>query len=149
MKGYGSLIQMPTEPVAPQALEQFEKIVHDHPTCIYSHYLALALGKHFLSKFKLGFVSANKYLENASNMKQAPELREEAMALRTELLIRDLGQKEKGTQVAEQALKEFPNSRYKGQFEEWLKRARSTKTDEEQVEERLQRVQQQTPSSSP
>lgn len=122
MDGYGRIIQQPTQALDEKALAELAKIVDDHPASLYSHYLALALGKnaHYV-RWKSGFSFASKYLELASNMNLESSIREEAMAEWFGLLA-DFDEVEKAVLVANRLLREFPGSQRKPHLEQWLKR---------------------------
>jgi len=101
-----------------QKLDLLTSTVVKFPTSVYCHYVALALGRYYLS-LPDSRPTAMVWFEKAATMTQVPFLREEGlyewarMAPNPQAII-----------ACELGLKDFPGSRYKEAFELILARAR-------------------------
>jgi hypothetical protein len=129
VKEYGRFMYLTGWRVEQEPMPTFVAIVDAFPNSVYSHYLALALGKKYLGhlrhvaaagkpqkspEFTETWQQALNYLRKAAAMKQVPAVREEAMWLGAQN-----GAPEDVVKICEQALKEIPNSRFKAHFEAW------------------------------
>jgi tetratricopeptide (TPR) repeat protein len=126
---YREFLQFPTdkglitdpetsEKIDDPRLAELAAIVAEHPDSVYSQYLALALGKHYHSGGRLADArqQAIRYFKLASEMKQVPAVREEAMLRYGGILFMD-ERYEESRRVAEQALREFPDGRLRDNFQ--------------------------------
>jgi hypothetical protein len=127
---YGLLIHL-MRSVPDAALQRFKQIITEHPDSVYSQYLALALAKHYRQRTREVGRPADdpvradarqqeiRYFKLASEMKQVPAVREEALLRYGGILFRDK-QLEQSRRVAEQGLREFPDGRLRDSFEALL-----------------------------
>jgi hypothetical protein len=113
-----------------------EKIVSDYPNSTYTPYLAWSFGRYYRQQRMEGQPLASKYLEIASRTNSPSFVREEAMAMWTQVLF-DLDQKPKAAEIARQFLAAFPESQHRAEVQHCLNRATAPKPPMEAVEDEL------------
>jgi hypothetical protein len=122
--GMDYVVSLPTD----KELEPLTAIVRDHPESRYSHYLALALGRHYRDEsYRRGggqgseaeireYQSrAMRYFRQAAEMKQVPWVREEAF-VEWSRFLGHRGQPREAIQIARRALEIFPQGVFRDQL---------------------------------
>lgn len=127
---YGPFIQQQWE-MSKQTLTVLENLVQDEPKNVYSHYTARALGNYYRNAYrqspnrKIGSPEleiprrkAMEYFAFAAKMTEVPAVREEAMVEWIQML-----DPQAGAVVAEQALREFPDTTHKDYLQRIVEKA--------------------------